>query len=196
MMRAFIVLLCVGAGSAFHANMASSRRAATRLRCSGDAAPAAPSSEMTKLEEKDDRYQVWKGKTVREEEGVGEVAYYACDVNVPAKTVNGLKNNLERQWSKEMEIPGFKKGQIPPFMKPEVMRFVCHTAVQDAMMEAMALYDLEPAYKEGDEMYEYVAVDGMEKEEDWMPKLAEGWRPKQDLAFRLELMAQPKGAED
>uniref|UniRef100_A0A7R9YGN8 Trigger factor ribosome-binding bacterial domain-containing protein n=1 Tax=Pinguiococcus pyrenoidosus TaxID=172671 RepID=A0A7R9YGN8_9STRA len=192
MLRSILIVSAICASCGFRmAPGAAPRAGRSRLF---EAAAEDSEAALVPMERMDDRFEVSKGEVLRGEAD-DEVAIYVIDAEVPAKTMESLRNNLERQWGREMNIPGFRKGQIPPFMKAEVLRFVCREAVQQSMFDALGLYDLSPTLQDDQEMYEFVSVNGMEKEEEWMPVLSQEWKPKSPLTFHMKVAAK-RGQEE
>lgn len=68
----------------------------------------------------------------------GQMAYnYFLKMTVPGETTKEYMKEIEKDAKKNANFPGFRKGQIPPWAKPQLKSFCVETALNDGIMDAM-----------------------------------------------------------
>ena len=62
---------------------------------------------------------------------------YFLKMTVSGETTQRYMTTVEKDAKKNANFPGFKKGQIPPWARPQLVKFCVETAINDGMIDAM-----------------------------------------------------------
>lgn len=69
-------------------------------------------------------------------EGDSEIAKYKLVLNIPGTYSRKVRKESVRQMKKQANFPGFRKGDIPPFIRKDIDGFVLNDSVDDMVKEA------------------------------------------------------------
>lgn len=81
-------------------------------------------------------------------EGDAEIAKYKLVLEIPGTYSRTLRKKSVQQMRKNANFKGFRKGDIPPFIRKDVDEFVLHDSIRDILSEACIELELVPI--EGD----------------------------------------------
>ncbi|EKX47863.1 hypothetical protein GUITHDRAFT_106412 [Guillardia theta CCMP2712] len=79
------------------------------------------------------------------EEGEGNAAKYKFTVTVDGQMSKDSYTAIMKDFKKNAQFPGFRKGSIPPFMIPKVKQFVILECLEKSLGEAVREQALELA---------------------------------------------------
>eukprot|EP00188_Purpureofilum_apyrenoidigerum_P001982 Plantae.Rhodophyta-Purpureofilum_apyrenoidigerum.ctg21625.p1 GENE.Plantae.Rhodophyta-Purpureofilum_apyrenoidigerum.ctg21625~~Plantae.Rhodophyta-Purpureofilum_apyrenoidigerum.ctg21625.p1 ORF type:complete len:190 (-),score=46.88 Plantae.Rhodophyta-Purpureofilum_apyrenoidigerum.ctg21625:269-838(-) len=117
-------------------------------------------------------------ETLFGEEGKGAVtAKYRFSVEVSGGKSKEIFQNIFSEFKKNAKFPGFRKGQIPPFMKVEINRFALEECLSTSLSSALEQNNLKLC--EGDKVIP-----------DYTPKVSEMrkmFKPGQPLEYTVEI---------
>mmetsp|Transcript_1920 Transcript_1920/g.5775 ORF Transcript_1920/g.5775 Transcript_1920/m.5775 type:complete len:207 (-) Transcript_1920:119-739(-) len=111
-------------------------------------------------------------------EGQGEVtAKYRFGLEVSGDKSKEIFQNIFSEFKKNAKFPGFRKGQIPPFMKVEINRFALEECLTNSLSSALEQNNLKMS--EGDKVIP-----------DYSPKVSEmrkKFKPGQPIEYTVEV---------
>ncbi|KAG5177348.1 hypothetical protein JKP88DRAFT_85478 [Tribonema minus] len=79
-------------------------------------------------------------------EAVDEAAgiyQYEFEIEIQGDVTQNIYNGIEKELRKKAAFPGFRKGQIPPFARKQVITFSVEEAVNESLISALAAHGLE-----------------------------------------------------
>ncbi|KAJ8906354.1 hypothetical protein NDN08_002847 [Rhodosorus marinus] len=112
------------------------------------------------------------------EEGQGEVtAKYKFGLKVSGGKSKEVFQTIFGEFKKNAKFPGFRKGQVPPFMKPKIVSFALEEVLADSLTYAIESSNLKKC-------------EGQAFVPEYDPKvndMRKDFKPGEDLSFSVEI---------